>query len=272
MRLAFLGCGSMGTAMASALLHAPRADGLRKLTLCVRSDQSQSRLEGKFYNRHRGRVQVLRNQNVLAVKDSDVIILAHEPHKLRSILSGSGMRISIEQIRDTLEHTTGAVPSKWDIVRAMPNIGAQVNESMALISEPRIEDSSPEGVRTASWLLEQIGRVQQVPNAAYDAATVLTGACYALTSDALEGMLDGAESKGLSRSAAHSIATQCFRGLSILLANGQGLAEIKDSLSSPGGATIQGLKALEQQNVRSAFADAIVQAANHASTMASRQD
>lgn len=101
------------------------------------------------------------------------------------------------------------------MIRAIPNMGARINESMTLIPDPH--DASAELVELTTWLFEQIGRVAEVSEAAYDVGAVMTGACYALTTVALEGLVDGALQQGLPRSVALEIAAQCFKGLARML-------------------------------------------------------
>ncbi|KAF5006709.1 hypothetical protein FDECE_6919 [Fusarium decemcellulare] len=91
MRVAFLGCGQMGSAIASALLQSHKADLYRSLTLGVNSQSSKSRLEKQF-DEYRDRVQVVNFQNVQAARDADTIVLAHMPYMQKDILSEKGMR------------------------------------------------------------------------------------------------------------------------------------------------------------------------------------
>jgi pyrroline-5-carboxylate reductase len=252
------------------------------IAACVRSDKSADRLRQAFQS-HKDRVQVLVRGNVKAAASADIVLLSHKPYQLQRVLGEPGMAqalrgkkiisilagVTTAQIRSSLPPTED--DARIDIIRAMPNIGARLGESMTLISDPF--DVSTELLSFTTGLFEMIGRVAEVPEATYDVATVLTGACYALTTVAVEGLMDGAVQQGMPRPLALEIAAQCFKGLTTMLQQGEHPAVVRESISSPGGATITGIVELERHSVRSAFTDAVIKATVHTKTMASeRQD
>ncbi|KAI1503174.1 pyrroline-5-carboxylate reductase dimerization-domain-containing protein [Biscogniauxia marginata] len=288
MRLAVLGCGSMATGILKGWLEKMQKDEehIPYITACVRTEKSAERLRQVF--QHYGdSIQPVVNGNLNATASSDVVILAHKPYQLQKVLGEVGMAealsgkmiisilagVTTSQIRSVLTAGSGTSDSdntQFDILRAMPNIGARLGESMTLISDPH--DVSANLLKFATGLFEKIGHVAEVPEATYDVGTVLTGACYALTTVALEGLMDGAVQQGLPRPVALEVAAQCFKGLAKMLQQGEHPALVRESICSPGGATITGIVELERHSVRSAFADAIVTATTHTRTMAQRQD
>ncbi|KAM0438596.1 hypothetical protein ACHAPT_001348 [Fusarium lateritium] len=288
MRVAFLGCGQMGSAIASALLQSRKTDTFRSLILSVNSQNSKSRLEKQF-SEYRDRIQVLNLQNVQAAKDADTIILAHMPYMLKDILSETGMReafkgklvisilagINARQIQDALgisKGPDGAPPQReYELVRAMPNLAAQIKESMTLVKDPG-SDASPESLQKATGLLEQFGKVLKVPEETYHVAGMLTGAYYALTTVALDGLMDGSVSEGMAPSDVNTVAIQCLKGLTKLMEQGKKPEEIREFLSAPEGASYQGIATLERGNVRSAYAEAIVRATDRAKELEARGD
>jgi pyrroline-5-carboxylate reductase len=79
---------------------------------------------------------------------------------------------------------------------------------------------------------------------------------------ALEGVEEGAVDSGLPRQIARAFARQALLGTAALLEDGyQSPAVLKDRVASPGGTTIAGLAALEDQGVRGALMRAAKQAA-----------
>lgn len=281
--------GSMATGILRGLFSRATKDNGGKLqrishiTACVRSENSAERLR-KLFQPFRERVQVVADGNTTAAASADVILLAHKPYQVQKVLGDQAMSealhgkkiisilagVTAGQLRSVLRPSSTTANTNFDLIRALPNIGASICESMTLISDPH--DASPELIEFATWLFEQVGRVTQISEATYDVGTVLTGACYAMTTVAVDGLVDGAVQQGLTRPVAVQVAAQCFKGLARMLQEGGHPASIRESISSPGGATITGLVELERHGVRSAFSDAIIKATSHTKTMGKHQD
>ncbi|KAI1452451.1 pyrroline-5-carboxylate reductase dimerization-domain-containing protein [Annulohypoxylon moriforme] len=288
MQVTVLGCGSMATGILTGWLEGLHKDNqpIPHITACVRSEKSVERLRQTF-QRYSESIYPTINGNVEAAASSDVVVLGHKPYQVQKVLGENGMA---EALRGkmiisilagvTTDQIRGALVAKgldgdrdnthFDIIRVMPNIGARLRESMTLISDPH--NVSADLLNLTKGLFGRIGRVVEVTEATFDTGTVLTGACYALTTIALEGLIDGAVLEGLPRPIALEIAAQCFRGLTMMLQQGEHPAMVRESISSPGGATITGIVELERHSVRSAFSDAIIKATTHTKTMAQRQD
>ncbi|XDG06184.1 hypothetical protein ABKA04_005799 [Annulohypoxylon sp. FPYF3050] len=273
--------GSMATGILTGWLESLRRDNkpIPYITPCVRSEKSAERLR-QILRRYDEGIQPRVNRNVEAAASSNVVILGHKPYQVKKVLGEKGMAealrgkmiisilagVTTAQIQGTLAPES----PHFDIIRVMPNIGARLGESMTLISDPH--NVSADLLNFTMELFGRIGRVVEVSEATFDTGTVLTGACYALTTVALEGLIDGAVLEGLPRPTALEIAAQCFKGLTQMLQQGEHPAVIRESISSPGGATITGIVELERHSVRSAFSDAVIKATTHTRTMARRQD
>ncbi|KAF5006708.1 hypothetical protein FDECE_6918 [Fusarium decemcellulare] len=151
----------------------------------------------------------------------------------------------------------------------MPKLAAQIKESMTLTKDPGA-DASPESLQKATNLFEQIGKVLKVPEETYHVAGILTGAYYALTTMALDGLMDGSVSEGMARSDINTVAIQCLKGLTKLIEQGKTPSKIREFLSAPEGASYQGIATLKRGNVRSAYSEAIVRATNRAKELETR--
>ena len=278
----------MGGAVLTALLQAQDRGSSRvsQIKVSVATQKSTKQLQATF-GRSLRTVSFQAGHSVEAAAGADFVLLAHKPYQLHHILGQNGMAqslagklvlsilagISVNQIHEALKlHQDNDVETDPPhVVRAIPNIGARVGESLTIMCCQETEDASA-NLEVATWLFEQMGQVTSVPEATFGVATVLTGACYALTTVALEGMLDGAVAEGLSRFQATQVAAQCLNGLAKMLAQKMHPATVRESVSSPSGATMQGIMTLEKHAVRGAFADAIVCATHHVGAMGSRQD
>ena len=77
----------------------------------------------------------------------------------------------------------------------------------------------------------------------------------------LEALADGGVACGLSRALALESAAQMMIGTAkLMLETGKHPGELKDAVCSPGGATIQGIRALEEAGFRGAVMNAVIAA------------
>lgn len=248
----------------------------------VRTRDSQEQLRIAF-SQYSNRVDVVFGDNVHVAREADILLLAHKPYLLSAILGHQEVSqalkgkllvsimagVTTDQIHTTLYGTK--VESQATILRAMPNMGAQVGQSMTAIAEPPSHVAA-EHVQQATWLFEQAGKVIFVPDSLFNLATVLVGACIALTTICVDGILDAAVSEGMTRPQAQRIVGQCLLGTGALLNSGSHPALLREAISSPRGCSIKAITKLESTNTRSAFTDAITEATKHADSMSSHQE
>jgi pyrroline-5-carboxylate reductase len=101
-----------------------------------------------------------------------------------------------------------------------------------------------------------------VTEAQLDAVTGLSGSGPAYVFLVAEALVEAGVLVGLARPVAEALVTQTLLGSARLLAeSGRPAAELRADVTSPGGTTAAGLRALEDRAVRAALADAVVAAA-----------
>src|SRR5690606_15603842 len=83
-----------------------------------------------------------------------------------------------------------------------------------------------------------------------------------------EALIDAGVLQGLARPVATELAIQTLRGAGEMLATGRPAAQLRADVTSPGGTTAAGLRALEKGSVRAAFADAVSAAADRSRELA----
>jgi pyrroline-5-carboxylate reductase len=145
------------------------------------------------------------------------------------------------------------------VVRAMPNTAALVGCGAAAIAGGWA--ASPEDLAWAQSILEAVGTVVVVPESALDAVTGLSGSGPAYVFLLAEALIDAGVLVGLARPVARQLAVQTLLGSARLLAEtGDEPATLRAAVTSPGGTTAAGLRALEAAGVRSAVLEAVAAA------------
>lgn len=222
-------------------------------------------------------VQVVIGQNVAAAQQADVVILCCKPNQAYTILKENGMQealsgkllisilagVTIAQLREVVPPTT-------KVVRAMPNTPCRIREGMTVVSSLPLSDTD-EAELDRSIILKifsSIGRCRFLDEKHFDACTALSGSGPAFACIFLEAMADGGVMMGLPRAEALELAAQTLQGAArMALQAGAHPAQIKDSVTTPGGCTIAGLLAMEDGKVRSTIARAIQIATERASEL-----
>jgi pyrroline-5-carboxylate reductase len=145
------------------------------------------------------------------------------------------------------------------VVRAMPNTPALVRcGATAVAAGTR---ATAEHLEQAAALLSAVGIVVQVPEHLLDAVTGLSGSGPAYVFLVAEALVEAGVLVGLPRDIAAQLAHQTLLGSATLLAGSDdGPEALRAAVTSPGGTTAAGLRALEARAVRAALADAVVAA------------
>lgn len=102
------------------------------------------------------------------------------------------------------------------------------------------------------------GTTVRVPERLMDAASAVAGSSPAFVFMFIEALADGAVEAGMPRAQAYEFAAQATLGSAkLMLETGQHPGTLKDMVCSPGGTTIEGVKALEEGGMRAALMNAI---------------
>lgn len=261
--------GNLGIAILNGLINAPAENSIQlpftRYIACVRSEPSEKRLTERFAQ-SMNKISISRGDNVQAVQNADVIILGADPADIETVLTQPGLRealtdkllISIaagwtRQKLETIiygsvtttENTTGRA---W-VVRTLPNIAAQVSQSLTAIetSEPALPERY---LRITTSIFEQIGKAVHVDPRLMNATTAVGGSTPAFFAVICDAMIDAAVAVGVPRDLAHTMIFQSMQGTASMLQSGMHPALLKDQGTSPEGCTIGGLMVMEEAGVR----------------------
>jgi len=293
--MAVLGCGTMGIAILNGIVSSlAEINGPRPLQsatqtnetvpsrlpsrfiACVRSPESAKRVKSALWE-HSSVLSVVRNENLAAVQQSEVVLLACKPYMVNGILGEKGMAEALKGkvlisvcAGVTADHMEialhGEVPKgdpaddgRCRVVRAMCNTAALIRESMTVIGAPAYP--LPEETQAlVTWMFKRIGDVTYLPANNMDASTALCGSGTAFFLLMLEATIDGAVAMGLPRAEAQRMATQTMRGATGLVQSGEHPALLREKVCTPGGCTIGGIMALEEGRARGVISRAVREA------------
>ncbi|CDM27307.1 hypothetical protein DTO013E5_4474 [Penicillium roqueforti] len=267
--LCILGCGNLGIAILDGLVNAPTEKSkdlpFARYTACVRSANSEKRLSERFAE-SLDKISISRGNNVQAVQTADVIILGADPADIEAILVQPGLRealtdkliisIAAGWTRQKLEITIYGSPTTNDntagrawVVRTLPNIAAQVSQSLTAIetSEPALPERY---LQITTTIFEQIGKAVHVDPRLMNATTAVGGSTPAFFAVICDAMIDAAVAVGMPRDLAHTMIFQSMQGTATMLQSGIHPALLKDQGTSSEGCTIGGLMVMEEAGVR----------------------
>ncbi len=146
------------------------------------------------------------------------------------------------------------------VVRAMPNVALLVGEGMtAYVMNKKALAADREMVKKF-W--SSIGRAIEIDEKFMDAVTGLSGSGPAYAFLMIDALADGGVAAGLPRAAAIELAAQTLLGAAkMILETGEHPGVLRDKVTSPAGTTVEGLRVLERNGVRSALIEAVIAAA-----------
>jgi len=197
---------------------------------------------------------------------ADVLILAIKPQvfdvalpPLAKVLGEKTLVVSIAAGVSTAA-IESLLPKGTRVARVMPNTPAMVRASASGIAGGR--HATGDDLTLTEQLFAPLGVVARVDERLMDAVTALSGSGPAYVLTVIEALSDGGVNAGLPRDVATSLAVQTVLGTAQLVQQSkEHPAKLREAVTSPGGTTIAGLKALEQHAVRHAFIEAVAAAA-----------
>ena len=146
----------------------------------------------------------------------------------------------------------------WPLIRIMPNTPSAIGEGVIFYT---CDGVTPEEEAGFLENMAGAGRLLPLDDHLMDAGSAVAGCGPAFVDLFIEAMADGGVACGLTRPMAMECAAQTLIGAArLMLETGRHPGALKDAVCSPGGATIQGVRALEAGGFRSAVMEAVIAA------------
>lgn len=245
----FIGMGNMGHAMLSGIMNEFNADQIMFTDVVDATRVRVSEETGiKAYP-----------TNIELANNVKYIILAVKPQYYESVIKGIKNVVSSDNIIISLapgisiETVRNLFDKDVRVVRCMPNTPAMIGEGMTGVSYDR-NLFDREEVEIIAKFFGSFGKFRVVEERLLNTVTCVSGSSPAYVYMFIEALADSAVKYGMSRADAIEFAAMTVKGAAdMVLTSGEHPAVLKDRVCSPGGTTIAGVSALEENGFRHAI-------------------
>ncbi len=258
MRIGFIGAGAMASAIATGAVAAG-LDGSQMLftdTHGAHAPGLAAATDG-----------AVARSNAQLVADSDYVVLAVKPHLqagvIAEIRAAVADRPGVCVVSIAAGRTLAAMADDFGgpvaLVRAMPNVNAQIGQSMtAFCANDQVTDAQIADVRT---LLDSIGRSIALDEADFPVFSALAGCSPAWVFQIVDALARAGVKHGMRKQQAVAIVAQALVGSATLVLDAADReitpGQLVDQVTSPGGTTIAGLLAAEEAGLSTALVKAV---------------
>ena len=248
MKIAIVGAGNMGGAIADALLQT----GTHQLTVSNRTASKLQRFADKGAS--------VTTDNGVAAETADLIIIAVKPWLVEAVLTELTQQVDCRKkiIVSVAAATKGEQLGQWagkgpQLLTAIPNTAIAHHASMTFLVPVRADEAT---TRCIQELFDTMGQTFVTDEAHLPAATALASCGIAYALRYVRAATEGGVQLGFHASDAQAIVAQTLRGAASLLdAEGTHAEAEIDKVTTPGGLTIRGLNAMEEAG----FTNAVIQ-------------
>ena len=251
LKIACIGTGAMGGAILSSIC---KKYNPQNITVADKNTESAKNFAQKNNCN-------FKESNIDAIQNADFIILAVKPNVISIVLKEIQNYISEKTVVISMAagisiQSLNSFAPNARFIRIMPNMPALVGQAMIALSCN--DNISKDELNNAKTILESAGKVEQVEEKLMDCVTGVSGSGPAFVFMFIEALADAAVKCGMPRQQAYIYAAQTVKGSAdVVLQTSRHPAELKDAVCSPGGTTIDGVAALENNNFRNAVIQAV---------------
>ncbi len=186
---------------------------------------------------------------------SDLLVLAVKPKSLAEVAAGAQASTSVVSLLGAtpLQTVAEAFPNAT-AVRVMPNVAVEVCQGVLCFAAAPDADEAP--LAEVESLLSLLGRVVELDDDLFDAATAVMGCTPAYLALVAGAIADAGAADGLDADFARSLIVDTTAGTAELLRVREP-DQVRQAVASPGGSTEAGLKVLDRKGVAEAFDEAV---------------
>jgi pyrroline-5-carboxylate reductase len=235
MIVGFVGAGNMAAAMARGWASAQ--GGPEKLLFTDLDSARATALAGEVGGEALGTGQELAQR-------CDLLVLAVKPQALEEVAAEARDAAAVLSLlaATPLQRVVDAFPNA-PVFRVMPNQPVEVHRGVLCYCAG--EETPDDLEREVRALLELLGRVVELDDALFDAATALSACSPAYLALVIQEIAEAGAADGLDTDLALSLMVDTAAGTAELLRR-RDPVEVRKKVASPGGSTEAGLEALER--------------------------
>lgn len=259
-KIGFIGAGAMMEAITKGMLNS----GIVSKENIFASDISVDRIK---YLQDTYGINAMQDNDAVA-RVVDFLFLAIKPQMFSKVateklVSNVAPETTIVSIMGSVELAQIAKYfTKQNVIRVMPNtplaVGAGMTAVTALDSVPR------EKIDFVKEIFLSSGECIEIAENYIEAVTAISGCGPGYVFVIIDALADAGVMAGLPRNLAIKLAAQTFMGAGkMVIETGKHPAELRDQVTSPGGTTIAGIRALEKHGVRYAMYEAVKNVIEH---------
>ena len=253
-RFGFIGVGNMGGALAKAASRSTK-----QILLCDQEAEKAAnlarRLGCEFADSHS------------VVAECEYVFLGVKPQMMASlfeeikrtlrkrkdvVLVSMAAGISI----DTIRKLAG---DDYKVIRIMPNLPVEAGEGEILYSSSANVSKADMGKFLN--LMKHAGEMTAIPETLMNAGCAVSGCGPAFVYKFIRALAQGGADAGIDFEVALALSIQTVIGAAAMLEReGGNIDKMIENVCSPGGSTIEGVKALDEAKMEQAVADAVIAA------------
>jgi pyrroline-5-carboxylate reductase len=269
LRIAFIGSGSMGSAVLDGLIAAGHPKPLISAT--TRTESKAKALRDRGVSALAGETSP--DANALMAGDADVIVLGVKPYQIVDVLTELkgeiGKNVVVISMAAGIKLVTMAavLDENPNLIRTMPNTPALVGKGVTGLASAA--SASQEAIAAAKALFEAVGSVIVIPEEKIDALSAVSGSGPAWVYYIIERWEKVAISEGFSEADAKLMVRQTLAGSVDLLENsGEEPSELRRKVTSPGGTTERIIATLDEADLQGIFSRSLKAAVARAGEIA----
>lgn len=156
-----------------------------------------------------------------------------------------------------IEKITKILGDNIPVIRIMPNLPVMIGKGVILICRNNV--ATDENIKEFKEFMKNAGTIIDIEEKNIDAASAISGCGPAFAYMFCEALADGGVNCGLTFDTAITLAAATMEGAAGMVLNTKKHpGKLRADVCSPGGTTIEGVHALEEQGFRGTTMDAVI--------------
>lgn len=255
MKIGFIGAGNMATAIIKGIINASLIDASDIFAYDLCSEKTDILSESLKITACDSPESV--------ISKSDAVVIAVKPNVFQSLfaeinnsLKQNNVLIISIAAGKSLDFISNLLDFDARIIRIMPNINATVGEAMSAYCYNSF--ATENDIEFVDKLCSSFGKAIDLPESQFSIFSVIAGCAPAFAYMFIDSLARAAVKNGMPKNTALEIAAQTVLGSAKQITESNLHPwDLVDKVCSPGGTTIEGVSALQDNNFEAAIQKAV---------------